>query len=165
MFACLKCYVACVRLRAKKYYAGQKRTTGGMNKTTVMEFFEACNALMAMPVLQRPSYYTTHPHYCTTPHHPTPHFTKPHFTSPHLTRLYSATPHTAKSIDMVIHPSSPPRRLKPHCSGNSSTTKSGNLRPTRRSITIIITITIISVTISHNHSTPSTSTQRPSIPS
>lgn len=50
MFACLKCYVACVRYRAKKYYIGQKRTTGGMNKTTVMEFFEACNALMAMPV-------------------------------------------------------------------------------------------------------------------
>ena len=50
MFACLKCYVACVRYRAKKYYVGQKRTTGGMNKTTVMEFFEACNALMAMPV-------------------------------------------------------------------------------------------------------------------
>ena len=50
MFACLKCYLACVRLRAKKYFAGQKRTTGGMNKTTVMEFFEACNALMAMPV-------------------------------------------------------------------------------------------------------------------
>ena len=49
MFTCLKCYLACLRLRAKKYYKGQRRATGGMARATVMEFFEGCNALMAMP--------------------------------------------------------------------------------------------------------------------
>jgi hypothetical protein len=49
MFTCLKCYLSCLRMRAKKYFKGQRRTTGGMAKATVMEFFEGCNALMAMP--------------------------------------------------------------------------------------------------------------------
>ena len=40
MFSALKCFIYCLKLRAKLYYSGKKRSSGGMSRESMMEFFE-----------------------------------------------------------------------------------------------------------------------------
>eukprot|EP01038_Epipyxis_sp_PR26KG_P009488 gene9488-12781_t len=49
MFTAMKAYVATVRLRKERVYKSKMFDGTPMSRTAILEFFEACNAYMAMP--------------------------------------------------------------------------------------------------------------------